>query len=59
MARELNKLNWGIALDYIYDKVYADDETLEKTGWSHFEFTDGLNLITLNGLYRFQDPARR
>ncbi len=54
-----NKPNWGISLDYTHDKVYADDDTLAKTGWSHFEFTDGLNLITVNGLYRFQDPTRR
>jgi lipid A oxidase len=45
--------NWGISLDYTHAKVYADDETLGKPGWSHFEFTDGLNLLTLNALYKF------
>ncbi|WP_377296006.1 outer membrane protein [Rhizobium sp. SGZ-381] len=45
--------NLGISLDYTHDKVYADDDTLQKSGWSHFEFTDGLNLLTLNALYRF------
>jgi lipid A oxidase len=45
--------NLGLSLDYTHDKVYADDETLQKSGWSHFEFTDGLNLLTLNALYRF------
>lgn len=45
--------NLGISLDYTHDKVYADDDTLRKSGWSHFEFTDGLNLLTLNALYRF------
>jgi lipid A oxidase len=45
--------NLGISLDYTHAKVYADDETLAKSGWSHFEFTDGINLLTLNALYRF------
>ncbi|TKV75151.1 outer membrane beta-barrel protein [Rhizobium sp. AU243] len=45
--------NFGISLDFTHDKVYADDETLARSGWSHFEFTDGLNLLTLNALYRF------
>jgi lipid A oxidase len=45
--------NLGISLDYTHDKVYADDQTLARSGWSHFEFTDGLNLLTLNALYRF------
>ncbi|PDT37464.1 lipid A oxidase [Rhizobium sp. M10] len=56
---DFNKPNWGVSLDFTHDKVYADDDTLAKAGWSHFEFTDGLNLLTVNGLYRFQDPARR
>ncbi|PRX07271.1 UNVERIFIED_ORG: lipid A oxidase [Martelella mediterranea] len=45
--------NLGIALDFSHTKVYADDETLAKAGWSHFEYSDGLNLLTLNALYRF------
>jgi lipid A oxidase len=54
---DFNKPNWGISLDYTHAKVYGD---LGNTpGWSHFEFTDGLNLLTINGLYRFQDPSRR
>ncbi|AJY46151.1 outer membrane protein [Martelella endophytica] len=43
----------GIALDYAHNKVYSDDDTRAQTGWSHFEFTDGLNILTLNALYRF------
>jgi lipid A oxidase len=45
--------NWGISLDYTHAKVYADDDTLADAGWSHFEFTDGINLLTLNALYKF------
>ncbi|OLP58054.1 lipid A oxidase [Xaviernesmea oryzae] len=49
----------GIALDYAHAKVYANDETFARTrGWTRLEFTDGLNLLTLNGFYRFQDAAR-
>ena len=47
--------DFGIALDYSHSKVYARESTLNKTGWTHFEFTDGLNLATANLLYRFQD----
>lgn len=45
--------NWGVSLDYTHTKVYADGDTLAKTGWSVFEFTDGLNLLTVNALYKF------
>lgn len=45
---------WGVALDYSHAKVYARPSTLNKTGWTHFEFTDGLNLATANLLYRFK-----
>ena len=49
----------GIALDYSHSKVYATDATLKRSpGWTHFEFTDGLNLATVNVLYRFQKPER-
>ena len=54
---EFDKSNWGISLDYTHAKVYGN---LDNTpGWTHFEFTDGLNLLTLNALYRFQDPSRK
>ena len=57
---ELGYSDIGVALDYSHSKVYASDDTLtNKTpGWTHFEFTDGLNLATLNVLYRFQQPER-
>ena len=52
--------NIGLAIDYSHSKVYADKDTLKnKTpGWTHFEFTDGLNLVTANVLYRFKAPER-
>lgn len=45
--------NLGFSLDYTHAKVYADEETLATSTWDHFEFTDGLNMLTLNALYRF------
>lgn len=48
----LGQPNLGLSLDFSHAKVYADDATLASSGFSHFEFTDGLNLLTLNALYR-------
>ncbi|NKN38595.1 porin family protein [Agrobacterium sp. a22-2] len=48
----LNRPNLGVSLDFTHAKVYADDETLAEAGWDHFEFSDGINLLTLNALYR-------
>lgn len=45
--------NWGVSLDFTHAKVYADGDTLDKSGWDHFEFTDGINLLTVNALYKF------
>ncbi len=52
--------NIGLSIDFSHSKVYADSDTLvNKTpGWTHFEFTDGLNLLTANVLYRFQNSDR-
>jgi len=44
--------NLGLSVDFSHAKVYADSDTLASSGWSHFEFTDGINLLTLNALYR-------
>lgn len=56
---DFNHPNLGFSIDYTHAKVYADQETLNETGWSHFEFTDGLNLLTANALYRFQKEGRK
>ena len=36
---------------------YADDETLDDEGLDTLEFTDGLNILTLNAYRRFPDAA--
>ncbi len=47
---DFNRPRWGVAIDYTHAKVVASD--LGIIPFSHLEFTDGLNTITLNGLYR-------
>ena len=47
---------WGA--EFTHSKVYADDATLETSGFSALEMTDGLNIITVNALYRWQRPGR-
>lgn len=47
---------WGISVDFTHAKVYADDETLRNDipDWSRFEFSDGINILTVNANRRFQ-----
>ena len=47
---------FGFGLDINHAKVYADGETLTETGYEHFEFSDGLNILTVNA-YRRWDQA--
>jgi lipid A oxidase len=47
---------FGLGLDFTHAKVYADDETLAETGFEHFEFSDGINILTFN-VYRRWDQA--
>jgi lipid A oxidase len=45
--------NWGWGAEFTHSKVYADDETRSTNGYSRFEFTDGLNIVTVNGMRRW------
>lgn len=47
---------YGFGLDFNHTKVYADDATLAASGLEHFEFSDGLNSLTVNA-YRRWDQA--
>ena len=49
------KFGWGF--ETTHDKIYANDETLANAGFRRLEFTDGLNIITVNGLWRGQARA--
>lgn len=50
-----NQSGFGWGLDYNHAKVYADDATREDNGFSRLEFTDGLNLITVNAYKRWDN----
>lgn len=44
--------NTGLSIDFSHSKVYSLAED-RPAGWTKFEFTDGLNVLTANLLYRF------
>lgn len=44
-------LGFGVELNHA--KVYADAETLAETGLDRLEFSDGLNILTVNGMRRW------
>ncbi|MBI1417096.1 MAG: outer membrane beta-barrel protein [Limimaricola sp.] len=46
---------FGIGIEITHDKVYADDATKADNGFSTLEFTDGLNIATVNAMYRWQN----
>ncbi len=47
------ELGWGV--DFTHAKVYADQETLDATGYDVLEFSDGINILTVNVYRRWQD----
>jgi len=49
----------GFGVEFNHAKVYADAATLAASGFSRLEFTDGLNILTLNAFYRWQNDNRR
>jgi lipid A oxidase len=49
---------FGLALEFTHTKAYADDATLESSGFSVLEFSDGLNSLTLNAMQRFAGYGR-
>ena len=48
----------GYGVEFNHAKVYADDATLANNGFNRLEFTDGLNLLTANVMYRWHQPQR-
>jgi len=50
---------FGLSLDFAHSKAYADDDTLTSTGFPTLEFTDGINVLTVNALRRFPNEDRR
>jgi lipid A oxidase len=50
---DFNLPRWGVAIDFTHAKAKADlDDPVVGASFSHLEFTNGLNTVTLNGLYR-------
>lgn len=48
---------WGWGVDVNHVKAYADDAAMGANGFSRLEFTDGLNLVTVNALRRWDIGA--
>lgn len=48
---------WGFGVEMNHAKVYADDQTLTDSGFDDLEFTDGLNIVTANAIYRWEDTG--
>ncbi|MBB5720549.1 lipid A oxidase [Loktanella ponticola] len=46
--------SFGYGLDFSHNKVYPQEGELPD-GYSRLEFTDGLNTLTANAYYRWQD----
>lgn len=51
------RFGWGV--DFNHAKVYADDDTLASSDFTALEFTDGLNIVTVNGYRRWKDDSRK
>lgn len=45
----------GFGLEFTHAKVYAPSDERAAAGFERLELTDGLNLITLNTMYRWPD----
>jgi lipid A oxidase len=46
--------SWGVAVDYTHAKAYANLNFATDPTYSHLEFTDGLNFVIANLMYRFE-----
>ena len=49
--------NFGWGFEYTHSKVYADEDDASALGFSGLEFTDGLNILTANAMYRWPNAA--
>ena len=50
---ENERFGWGVELNHA--KVYADEDEAAANGFSRFELTDGLNIITVNAFRRWEN----
>lgn len=49
--------NWGWGVELNHSKAYADDDSRDEGGFETFELTHGLNIVTVNGFYRWKDDT--
>lgn len=47
--------DWGYGVELTHAKAYASEDDLTQLGFSALEFTDGMNLLTLNVHHRWTD----
>ena len=47
--------SFGFGLDFVHAKVYTDDETRQDNDYDVLEFTDGINVLTVNVYRRWEE----
>ena len=52
--------NWqterlGYGVEFTHSKVYLSDDDQDALGFDNFQLTDGLNVLTVNAMYRWPD----
>lgn len=47
----------GFGVEFTHSKVYLDEKDQTALGFSDFQLTDGLNVLTANIMYRWPDQA--
>ena len=50
--------NWGWAIDFRHAKVFADEETLARSGVERLSLSHGLNTLTVGVLRRFPNGGQ-
>ncbi len=45
--------DWQLAIDYTHTKAYSTDQSRSDSGYSTLEFTDGINILTLDAIRQF------
>ncbi|MGR3502438.1 outer membrane protein [Pseudaestuariivita sp.] len=45
----------GFGLEFTHSKVYAPEDEAEAAGFDNLEFTDGINILTINVMRRWPD----
>jgi lipid A oxidase len=51
--------NLGFGFEFTHSKVYADSQSMQDNGFSWLEFSDGLNIVTVNVHRRWRLENRR